>query len=75
MKTMLRQAVPLQSMEVHAGADLHLQPIKDPTPKQMGVPKGDCDPMESPHWSRRLPRPVALWREEPTLEQVCWQGW
>ena len=24
MKTMVRQAVPLQSMEVHGGADLHL---------------------------------------------------
>ena len=28
MKTMVRQAVPLQSMEVHGGADLHLQPVE-----------------------------------------------
>jgi len=28
MKTMVRQAVPLQPMEVHGGADLHLQPME-----------------------------------------------
>jgi len=28
MKTMVRQAVPLQPMEVHNGADIHLQPIE-----------------------------------------------
>ena len=30
-KTMVRQAVPLQPVEVHGGADLHLQPVEDPT--------------------------------------------
>ena len=30
--------------------------------------------MESPQWSRLLAGPVDLWREELTLEQVCWQG-
>jgi len=34
-KTMLRQAVTLQSMEVPSGADLHLQPVEDPTPEQV----------------------------------------
>jgi len=34
-KTMVRQAVPLQSMEAHGGADLHLQPVDDPTPEQV----------------------------------------
>jgi len=29
-KTMTRQAVPLQPMEVHGEADLHLQPMEDP---------------------------------------------
>jgi len=29
MKTMVRQAAPLQSMEVHGGADIHLQPVED----------------------------------------------
>ena len=27
--------------------------------------------MGSPRWSRLLAGPVAPWREEPTLEQVC----
>ena len=31
VKTMVRQAVPLQCREVHSGADLHLQPREDPT--------------------------------------------
>ena len=34
VKTMVRQAVPLQPMEVHGGADLHLQPVEDPMPEQ-----------------------------------------
>ena len=34
MKTMVRQAVPLQPMEVHGGADVHLQPGEDPMPEQ-----------------------------------------
>ena len=34
VKTMVRQAVPRQPMEVHGGADLHLQPVEDPTPEQ-----------------------------------------
>ena len=36
VKTLVRQAVPLQSREVHGGADLHLQPGEDPTPEQVG---------------------------------------
>ena len=48
MKTMVRQAVPLQPMEVNGGADLHLQPGKDPTPEQGDVPEGGCDPVGSP---------------------------
>ena len=38
VKTMVRQAVPLQPMEVHGGADIHLQPMEDPTPEQVDVP-------------------------------------
>ncbi|GAB0208689.1 acid sphingomyelinase-like phosphodiesterase 3b [Grus japonensis] len=30
VKTMVRQAVPLQPMEVNGGADIHLQPVEDP---------------------------------------------
>ena len=35
VKTMVRQAVPLQPMEVHGAADIHLQPMEDPTPEQV----------------------------------------
>ena len=35
VKTMVRQAVPLQPREVHGGADIHLQPGEDPTPEQV----------------------------------------
>ena len=37
------------------------------------MPKGRCDPMGSLRWSRLLAGPVDPWREEPRLEQVCWQ--
>jgi len=50
---MVRQAVTLQPMEVHGGADLHLQPGEDPTTEQVEVPCGKLQLMErSPHWSR-----------------------
>ena len=72
VKTMVRQAVPLQPMKVHSGADIHLQPVEDPTPEQVDAPKGGCDPVGTLRWSRLLAGPVDLWREEPTLEQVFW---
>ena len=34
-KTMVRQAVRLQPMEVHSGADIHLQPVEDLTSEQV----------------------------------------
>jgi len=34
---MVMQAVPLQPMEVHGGADLHLQHMEDPTPEQVSA--------------------------------------
>ncbi|GAB0186125.1 mitochondrial enolase superfamily member 1 [Grus japonensis] len=34
-KTMVKQAVPLQPMEVNGGADIHLQPMEDPMPEQV----------------------------------------
>ncbi|GAB0187156.1 epimerase family protein SDR39U1 [Grus japonensis] len=70
-KTMVRQAVPLQPMEVYGGADIYLQPLEDPTPEQVDAPKGGCDPVGSPRWSRLLAGPVAPWKEEPTMEQLC----
>ena len=86
VKTMVRQAVPLQPREVHCGAGIHLQPVEvnggadinlqpmeDPMPEQVGALKGGCDPVGSPHWSRLPTGPVDPWREDPTLEQVFWQ--
>ncbi|GAB0208202.1 AN1-type zinc finger protein 5-like [Grus japonensis] len=84
VKTMVRQAVPLQPMEVHSGADIHLQPMEDPTLEQVETPEGGCDPVGSPRWSRFAGRtcdPVGdpCWRslvlkvctlwKRPTLEQ------
>ncbi|GAB0209326.1 AN1-type zinc finger protein 5-like [Grus japonensis] len=48
VKTMVRQAVLLQPMEVHGGADFHLQPVEDPMLEQVEAPEGGCDPVESP---------------------------
>jgi len=31
MKTKVRQAIPLQPMEIHSGADIHLQSLNDLT--------------------------------------------
>ncbi|GAB0205389.1 AN1-type zinc finger protein 5-like [Grus japonensis] len=70
---MVKQAVPLQPIEVDGGADIHLQPMEDPMLEQVEAPEGGCGPVGSPHWSKLLAGPVASWREEPTLEQVCWQ--
>jgi len=65
-----KQAVPLQPMEAHGGADTHLQPTEDPTPEPVDVPKENCDPVGSPRWGRLLTGPV----EQEQLRQVCWQG-
>ncbi|GAB0203754.1 erbin-like [Grus japonensis] len=68
---MVMQAVPLQPMEVNGGADIHLQPMEEPTLEQVDAPKGGCDPMGSLCWSKLLAGPVDPWREreEPMLEQ------
>ncbi|GAB0206653.1 AN1-type zinc finger protein 5-like [Grus japonensis] len=78
VKAMVRQVVPLQPMEINGGADIHLQPMEDLMPEQVDTPKGGCNPMESPCWSRLLAEPVTLW-ERPTLEQFTkncspWEG-
>ncbi|GAB0205794.1 AN1-type zinc finger protein 5-like [Grus japonensis] len=73
-KTMVRQAVPLQPMEVHGGADIHLQPVEDPTLEQVETPEGGCDPGRSLRWSKLLAGPVAPWRGEPTPEQIDANG-
>ncbi|GAB0180407.1 tRNA:m(4)X modification enzyme TRM13 [Grus japonensis] len=42
VKTMVRQAVPMQPKEVHGGADIHLQPVEDTTPEQMDAQRRLC---------------------------------
>ncbi|KAK4829093.1 hypothetical protein QYF61_002044 [Mycteria americana] len=61
MKTMVRQVVPLQPMEVHGGADIHLQPMEDPMPKT-------CGPAEDPRWSSLFLKDCTLWKG-PMLEK------
>jgi len=65
MKTMVRQAVPLQSMEAHGGADLHMQPMEGTPRQSRWMPEGSCDPVGTPRWSRLLPGPADPWREDP----------
>ena len=62
VKTMVRQAVPLQPMDVHGGADIHLQPVEDPTLEQVDVPEGDCDPMGDPRWSSLFLKDCIPWK-------------
>ncbi|KAK4816055.1 hypothetical protein QYF61_011063 [Mycteria americana] len=45
----------------------------DSTPEHVDMPKGGCDPLDSPRWSGLLAGPMTLWREDSMLEQVCWQ--
>ncbi|GAB0185546.1 structural maintenance of chromosomes protein 6 [Grus japonensis] len=68
---MVRQAVPLQPMEVNGGADTHLQPVEDPMPEQVEAPEGGCDPVGSPCWSKLLAGSVALWTEEPRRSRIA----
>jgi len=49
-QTMVRQAVTLQSMEAHGGADPHLYPMEA---THTGAVRGALCPVgETPHWSR-----------------------
>ncbi|OPJ73482.1 hypothetical protein AV530_005823 [Patagioenas fasciata monilis] len=73
VQTMVRQVVPLKPMEVHSRVDTYLYPMKDPTLEQVDTPERGCDTMETPCWSKILAGPLDPWRDEPTLEQVCWQ--
>ncbi|PKU47235.1 hypothetical protein llap_2476 [Limosa lapponica baueri] len=68
---MVRQVVPLQLIDINGGADIHLQPVEDPTPELVDMPEGDCDPLESQDWRSLLAGTVDPWREEPMLEQIC----
>ena len=60
VKTKVRQAVPLQSVEVHSGADIHLQLMENPTPEGMTHIGEFCGELSSvggtPGWRTPLPK-------------------
>jgi len=45
---MVRQVVPLQSVEVHSGADIQLEPMEGTPSWSRWMPEGGCDPVGSP---------------------------
>jgi len=49
-------------------------PWKGPHAGAGGCPEEAVTPWGAPCWSRLLPGPADEWREEPMLEQVCWQS-
>ncbi|TRZ24648.1 hypothetical protein HGM15179_002476 [Zosterops borbonicus] len=51
---------------------MHLQTMQDCSMEQVDA-KGVCDLMENPCWSRLLAGPVASWRGDTMVEQVCCQ--
>jgi len=59
-KTIVRQTVPLQPMEVNSGAD--------PMLEQVDAPKGGCDSMGNLCSSKLLAAPVDAWGENLMLE-------
>jgi len=61
MKTMVRQVV-------------FLKPMEGTPRRSRWMPEGGCDPVGSLRWSRLLPGPADPWRENPTPQQVYWQG-
>ena len=69
VKTMVSQAVPLQPMEWRSMVEQisTCSPWRIPHQSRW-MPKGGCDPMESPCWSRLLAGPVDPWREG----SPCW---
>lgn len=73
VRAMVRPNGPLKPMEAHGGAGIHFQSREDHTPEQVDEPRGGCDSTESPSSIRLLTAYVALWREDPMLEQICWQ--
>ncbi|GAB0178442.1 AN1-type zinc finger protein 5-like [Grus japonensis] len=73
---MVRQAVPLQPIDDDGGADIHLQPVEDPTLEQVDAPEGGCDPVGSLCWSKLLAGPVKTGAHaraaEEGIDRVAW---
>ncbi|OPJ68736.1 hypothetical protein AV530_012827 [Patagioenas fasciata monilis] len=71
VQTMVRPVVPLQPMEVHSGAEIHLQPMEDPMPEQVGAHRR-LGPHGKPVLEQAPVRTCSL-MERGTHQQVCWQ--
>ncbi|KAK4828885.1 hypothetical protein QYF61_001443 [Mycteria americana] len=71
VKTMVRQAVPLQPMEVHSGADIHLQPVEDLMLEQ------DCTLWKGP-MQEQFVKNCSLWEgsmlEKFVKDCILWVG-
>lgn len=50
--------MPLQPLEVHGEAGIHLQPVQDPTREQVDGLEGNCGPMGSLCWGTKGPVPT-----------------
>ncbi|KAJ7419743.1 hypothetical protein WISP_52376 [Willisornis vidua] len=70
VQTIVRQVVPLQPMEVHRGAEEHLQPMDNPTLEQVNTPRGS-DSVGSPHRSRLLTGPLAHGERNRFADRTC----
>ncbi|KAF4801321.1 hypothetical protein TURU_036079 [Turdus rufiventris] len=66
-------AVPLQSVKVRDEAEIHLQPMEDPTVEQVD-PKGVCDPVGSLDWSRLLAATCVLMERRAHAGADCLEG-
>ncbi|KAJ7406130.1 hypothetical protein BTVI_66566 [Pitangus sulphuratus] len=69
IKTMVSQAVLLQAMEVHSGAEIQLQPV-DSVLEQVDVPKGGCDPVVKPVMKQALGRTCEPMERRTMLKQL-----
>lgn len=72
MQSMVKQVVPLHSMEIHSGTEINLQPMEGLTLQQLDAQMRVC-----PHGKlmlQLLAGPADPWKEKPTLEQVLVAG-
>ena len=73
VKPMVRQAVPLQPMEVNSGADIPPAACGGPHTGAGGCLKEAVTPWEAHTGAGSWQDLQTPWREEPRLQQVCWQ--
>ncbi|TRZ26146.1 hypothetical protein HGM15179_000996 [Zosterops borbonicus] len=66
-------AVPVQPMDAHDGAEIHLQPMEEPTLEKVDARTKSVAPWETCAGARSWQGPADQLREEPMLEQVSWQ--